>query len=368
MPSRIRCVGFFPGLGSRAAYKDADRGLLKSAFPTVRKIYVDAAESLRCDPQDFFAIPDNLTALERHGLIGATVLVQSLSLREHLKVAASAGLMDLEFAAYTGESFGIITSAVAAGAISCNDGVKIANIFTPLMMLAADGLGIDEPFAQTNMAYLIDLLEGERLVAEPSHVIALHGGAAELQDALREILKSYSKADVEVHKLYSPRQTNIYVRAGVRADFENFMKNYPAVSVMELKAPTTFLAHSERMHRVRLALDRYIEEGDILFRNPITPLVSNDRAALLTTADEVREAILAITDRVMASMDTIRVIRALDPDVIIELGHGNKSVQLIVDNDVPIPAIGYTGTSLAAVRLLDAVKTAQGCDKRWMDS
>jgi malonyl CoA-acyl carrier protein transacylase len=359
MLNRVRFVGFFPGLGSRAAYTDADRSLLKCAFPAVRRIYIDAAESLGCNPLDFFSLPKSLTPLERLGLIGAAVLVQSLALSEHLKAAANRAEIDLDVAAYTGESFGIITSAVAAGSLSCRDGAKIANIFTPLMMLAANGQGIGEPIAQRNMTHLVELLQGERLVAEPSHVVALNGDAVRLQDALCEILKFYSRSDVEVHKLYSSRQTNVYVRAGAMASFNKFMKNYPGVSVRELKSPTTFLAHSERMHRVRLALDRYMEENGILFRDPIAPLVSNERPALIATADEVRDAVLAITDRVMASMYTIRVIVALEPDYIFELGYGNKSVQLIVDNDVSIPVSSYTGTSPEAIGLLNSLKEAR---------
>jgi malonyl CoA-acyl carrier protein transacylase len=357
--NRVRFVGFFPGLGSRSAYIDADRNLLDCAFPGVGKIYAEAADALYCSPTDFFSLPDRLTTIERLGLIGAAVFVQSLALNEHLKAAAGRAEIDLDIAAYTGESFGIITSAVAAGSLSCRDGAKIANIFTPLMMLAADGQGIDELLRKMNMSYLISLLQGERLVAEPSHVIALSGDPSPLRDALREILEFYSKSDVEVHKLYSPRQTNVYVRAGAMASFGAFMRSHPSVSVRELKSPTTFLAHSERMHKVRIALNLYFDENEIVFKDPVAPIVSNEKFALINAADEVRDAILAITDRVMASMHTVNGIVALKPDYIIELGYGNKSVQLIVDNNVSMPAGSYTGTSPQAVSLLEALRYLQ---------
>ena len=164
-----------------------------------------------------------------------------------------------------------------------------------------------------------------------------------------------------MHKLYSRRQTNVYVRTGAKDDFDRFAARFPGVGVEELKPPTTFLAHSERMAEVRRAYERFIRDNGIEFRKPHTPVVSNNDAGLLTTAAEVREGILAITNEVMASRIAAETLEGLRPDVIVELGLGNKSVQLLIDNDVSIPVTAYTGpagvtgTLLRALRSVDTV-------------
>jgi hypothetical protein len=162
-----------------------------------------------------------------------------------------------------------------------------------------------------------------------------------------------------VHKLYSRRQTNVYVRAGAKPGFDLFAAGFPAVAIEELKAPTTFLAHAERMAGVRRAFGRFMQENGIEFRKPHTPVVSNNGSGLLTTAAEVRNGVLAITDEIMASRTAAETIDSLRPDAVLELGLGGKSVQLLIDNDVDAPATSYTGAAgenglfLSAVQALD---------------
>ena len=66
----------------------------------------------------------------------------------------------LAFMAYTGESFGVIASAVASGAVSVGGGVTIAQAFTPLMMLAAEVGDLDGPFTRRMASYLPESLRG----------------------------------------------------------------------------------------------------------------------------------------------------------------------------------------------------------------
>ncbi|MCX4545542.1 ACP S-malonyltransferase [Streptomyces sp. NBC_01565] len=360
-----RTVGFFPGLGSRDAYRNLGRSLLDSGVPEVVGIYHDAARALGSPgrPEKLLMVAENMPdgKLEQQGFIGAALLVHNLALAAFLRAAAAEAGAPLDFVAYTGESFGIITSAVASGSLSVGDGVKIARAFTPLMLVAAEGDDRGEPFARALAACLPESVRGKRLVREPSHVMALHGETEALADVLGDIGRLYPKADVEVHKLYSPHQTNIYVRAGVKAGFDEFMRRFPAVRTAELKNPTTFLAHSERMRGARRALDRFIEENDIIFKKPHTPVVSNNDAGLLTTAAEVRNGVLAMTDEIMASQKTVEIMDGLHPDVILELGLGNKSLRLLADNKADAPAMAYTGALdetdllVRSVKLMDAV-------------
>jgi malonyl CoA-acyl carrier protein transacylase len=359
-------VGFFPGLGSRASYQNLDGFILDSGIPEVVKIYRDGARALGFpgQPDKLLMVSENMPKgkMEKQGFIGAGLIVHNLALEAYLRAAAKKSGVAMSFMAYTGESFGIITAAVASGSISVSDGVKIAQAFTPLMMLAAEGEDLDDPFTQQIACYLPESVIGKRLVQEPYCVLALKGYPEDLTEILEGIEKNYPKVDVEVHKLYSWRQTNVYVRVGVKPSFDLFMRQFPAVTMEELKLPTTFLAHSERMCVVRRALERFIEEKNIVFKKPRVPVVSNNNAGLLTTAAEVRRGVLAITNEIMASQATVETLNSLHPAMIVEVGLGNKSVQLLTDNNIEAPVMAYTGTTdetdifLRAVKLVDGLK------------
>src|SRR5262249_40079901 len=257
-----------------------DRGLLDSGVPEVVEIYQESARALGLSgqPERLLMIPENVPAgrLAAQGFVGAAFLVHNLALEAHLRAMAENARVPVDFVGYAGESLGMITAAVASGAISVGDGVKLGFAFTPLMLTAADGLGPDDPLAADMAAYLPESLRGRRLAPEPYHVIGLRGDPTDLDEILAEIAKLYPKTDVEVHKLYSHRQTNIYVRAGVKPDFDLFARSFPAVETAELKAPTTFLAHAERMTGVRQAFERFMTGNGIVFREPHTPVVSNN--------------------------------------------------------------------------------------------
>jgi malonyl CoA-acyl carrier protein transacylase len=363
-PSSGKVIGFFPGLGSRALYQNLGRSLLDSGIPQVADVYQDAARALGFPgrPEKLLMVPENLPTgkMEQRGFVGAAFLVHNLALEAYLRAAADRAGAPLHFVAYTGESFGVLASAVASGSVSVGDGVKIAQAFTPLMMTAAEGDGGNEPFARRIASCLPASRAGRPLVPEPFHVVALKGAPEDLAEVLREIDAAYPRTDVELHKLYSRRQRNIYVRTGVKPDFDMFMKKFPAVTAEELKAPTTFLAHSARMREVRHALERFIEENGIVFQDPRTPVISNHSAGLLTTAADVRDGILSITDEVMDSQATAETLNGLDPDMVLELGLGNKSVRLLADNNVQAPVTTYTGTVEETDLLISAVKLVDG--------
>ncbi|ROP34959.1 malonyl CoA-acyl carrier protein transacylase [Saccharothrix texasensis] len=356
-------VGFFPGLGSRSFYRDLGRGLLDSGIPEVVDVYEQGARALGLPgPEALLLVPGNVPGdrLAAQGFIGAAFLAHGLALDTHLRVTAANAGVPLRIAGYTGESFGIITAAVAAGALSVADGTRLAHAFTPLLLTAADGAGDDSPAAEP-AAYLPESLRGRPLVTEPHHVVGLRGEPAALAALLAAVARTFPTSDVEVHKLYSHRQTNVYVRAGAKDAFDRFAGGFPAVAVEELKPPTTFLAHAERMTAARHAFERFMTDQGVVFRKPHAPVVSNNNSGLLTTAAEVRNGVLAIVDEVMASRATAETLDALRPDAIVELGLGGKSVRLLVDNDLDVPVTSYTGTAgdadpfLRAVRLTDTL-------------
>lgn len=332
-----RLTGFFPGLGSRNAYRNLGRGLLDAGGAD---IYREAATALAGldRPEELLLVPENRPrgAMAHLGFIGAAFLVHNLALE------ATAGV---EFSLYTGESFGIIASAVAAGSLSVGDGVRVAHAFTPLMMVAAEGGNPDDPLARQMAWYLDGFTSGEPLVPEPSQVVGLIGPTDDLAELALSLGPSFAPSDVEVHKLYSPNQVNVYVRTGARTGFDRWRQRWPRVVAEELKPATTFLAHSARMHDVRRAFDHLLDTTGVTFSTPRVPIVSNSGGGLLTTAIQVRSAVLAIVDEVMASRTTVETLAAEQPDAVIEVGLGEKSLRLLRDNQIRIPLLAYTGTA-----------------------
>ncbi len=289
-------------------------------------------------PEELLLVPENIPrdGMERLGFIGAAFLVHNLALKATLPV---------EFSLYTGESFGIIASAVAAGALSVGDGVKVAHAFTPLMMVAAEGSDPGDRLGRQMARSLDGFTTGEPLVPEPSQVIGLIGPAAELDELVGSLRQTFALDDVEIHKLYSPNQINVYVRTGARGDLDRFRQRYRSIRAEELKPATTFLAHSSRMHGVRRAFEHHLDTVGVRFTAPRVPVVSNSGGGLLTTAIQIRSAVLAIVDEVMASRTTVETLAAEQPDAVIELGLGEKSLRLLRDNQLQVPLLPYTGTA-----------------------
>ncbi|WP_037912312.1 ACP S-malonyltransferase [Actinacidiphila yeochonensis] len=350
-------AGFFPGLGSRASYQGLGRSLFDAGVPAVDAVYREAAEALGFPgrPDRLLAEPGNLPAgrLERQGFVGAAVLVHSLALDAHLKDRAERTGAPVGFAAYTGESFGILTAAVAAGSLSVTDGVRIAQAFTPLMLLAATGRTGDEPFAHRMSRYLGEPGAARPLVPEPYHVVAVRtpgpDALAAVLDAVRAV---YPLGDVELHKAYAAHQANLYVRVGVRAEFDRFMADFPEAETRDLKEPTVFLAHSARMRPVRHALERFFDLNRVRFAGPSVPVVANHGMSLLVGAADVRRGVLAMTDEVMASQQTCEVLTMLDLDAVVELGPGGRSARLLADNATSAPVTACTGDTAATDRML----------------
>jgi len=366
---RIRVAGFFPGLGSRAFYRDLGRLLLDSGVPEVTHIYREAARALGfpARPDLLLLDPDNLPEgrMERQGFIGAALLVHSLALDAYLRDRIAKNGVPVDFAAYTGESFGILTAAVASGSLSVFDGTRIAQVFTPLMLQAAGAQNSDESFARTVASCLDESVRQTPLVGEPYHVVAVKAQSPDVLAVVLDGLRTtFPLTDVELHKTYAPTQANLYVRSGVRPEFDAFVASFANATMSELKEPTVFLAHSARMRPARDALEQFFATHRIHFDSPRVPVVSNHDMSLLTTAHDVREGVLAMTDRVMASRDTCESLNGLDADMVLELGLGAKSVRLLQDNHVAAPVMAYTGSHEDTAGFLRAVNVVSALMSR----
>jgi len=378
--SKNNIVGFFPGLGSRDVYKNIGDGLLRSGNKIVENIYREAAMAMGYGdhPEKMLITQTSLPEgkMERQGFIGASFLTHNLALAAQLSAQAQQRNQCLHFVAYSGESFGMINSAVASGALSVGDGVRIANFFTPYILLASDCS--DDPFSQSVRAYYPASLKEEALISEPYYVIALRGRNNLLTEAYTALQNEFLNTEIEQHKIYSHRQINLYVKASTKPCFDIFMKKFPAIQIIELKASTTFLTHSMQLVPLKQGLEEFLLNQQIEFRDPNTPVIANHCEKLITRREDIRSAILALVDRVMLSASTASMADKLDADAIIELGLGNKSVQMLRDNDIHTPVFSFTGNNREATlitRALEALSTirdskraSQACTgfEQWM--
>lgn len=351
-------VGFFPGLGSRFQYQDLGDALLRSGNEIIEKIYLDAALSMGYGdhPEKMLITPETLPEgkMERQGFIGASFLIHNLALAAQLSAQAKKQDHHFHFVAYSGESFGIINAAVASGALSVGDGVKIANFFTPYILLASEKH--DDSFSQSILDYYSPELKKKKLISELYYVIALHGGKKQLAEVYAAIQDAFLKTEIEMHKVYSRSQINIYVKASIKSCFDIFMKNFPAINVIKLKEPTSFLTHSRQLAPLKPGLEQFFIEQEIVFHDPHTPVIANHCEKQLTRKEEIRAALLALVDQVMLSSTTARMADALGADAIIELGLGNKSVKMLRDNDILTPVFPFTGDSLEAMHIVRALR------------
>lgn len=357
--SAVNLVGFFPGLGSRASHRDVGRQPLDFGLESVRSLHRLGARvcGLGDDPEAMLFTAGNLPGgrLAQQGFLGAALVVHGLALHEQLRDALDGTSFAMR--AFTGESFGILTAAIASGAVTVHDGLLIARAFTPLMLLAAEGFdSAPGSAAEPIMQELLRYLPPTGALREPSHVIGLRGDPDRLADLLGNFERGWPATDLEIHKRYSWQQVNVYVRAGRMADFERVLTNTPQVQALDLKAPTTFIAHSQQMKHARQALADFIDDRHVRFTDPRIPIVSNHGPGLLTTAAEVRLGILAMTDQVMDSHGTVESVERLTPDLVIEFGRGGRSLQLLADNGVYTPSTAYSGQPADRQRIVGGIQ------------
>lgn len=344
----LNVVAFFPGLGSRSAYRDIDQNTIGGTSPAVAEIYAEAARALGQVPTPHSlatgaeSLPED--PVERQGYISAAVLTHNLAIYHELQ-EQNRDSGALQFSAYAGESFGVLAAAVAGGSLSVHDGALLAYAFTPIL------LGVSNQRARGESS--IDLTRYTHVlsqttdalpvlpVSEPAYVIALRGQTGDLTRVMQALDQNLGAA-VELHKRYSPQQYNIYVTTSAISAFVRVLRSYPEITVEELKKATTFLAHSRRMIEARDALDRFINDRNIVFSDPHTPLISNNGAGFLLSGDQIRNAVLAMTDEIMDSQHTTELIDELQPDLVVEIGRGGKSLQLLRDNAVRVGSLSVS--------------------------
>ncbi|MEV4422827.1 ACP S-malonyltransferase [Patulibacter sp. NPDC049589] len=192
--ARAKLVGFFPGLGSRDAYRGAAEVILNGATPRTLALVDEAASALREPATRAELLLDGVLPtdrLRRQGRIGAGLLAANLALARRFEDLAATRGVRCSFTGFTGESFGVLSAAVASGALTVGDGVRIAEAFTPLMLLASAS---DAGAADDQDEFLEELLAANGVdtpatawATDDASVLDAISIAETLRSALREL-------------------------------------------------------------------------------------------------------------------------------------------------------------------------------------
>lgn len=271
----------FPGQGSQRVGMGAD---LKENFSDLFGRYTGLAEAVSGLPIGQYCLEGPIEALTRTEVAQPAMFAVSLALHE---CARQAGLRP-DFVA--GHSLGEYTAAVAANALSVEDGMRLVCRRGRLM---AD--------VQSEI---------------PGAMAAIIGVSA---DTVRELCDRASNAgQIGVANLNTPTQT---VVSGSEAGIEKIIElaqQAGAEKAVRLQVGAAF--HSVFMRPLQ---SRLLETMDTLtWRDPEVPLVSDASADLVTTAAGMREALTAQIASPVRWVECVRTLIGSGCTSFLELGSG----------------------------------------------
>jgi [acyl-carrier-protein] S-malonyltransferase len=278
----------FPGQGSQKVGMGAD---LLQAEPAIFDRYLaeaDAASGLEIRKLCLEGPIEDLTATEA---AQPALFATSLAVAE---VARDQGLR-ADYVA--GHSLGEYTAAVASGALSAQDGIRLVARRGRLM---AD-IQSERPGA---MAAIIGLDRDrvDALCQEASVVGAV--AAANINTPAQIVCSGEEAAVLKLIELAEAAGADKAIRLKVGAAF-----------------------HSVLMEPVQKAMAEAM--ADVQWNDPEIPLVGNASGKLRTTADEVREALIAQIASPVLWIDCVQTLRSEGCDLFLELGSGRTLGGLI---------------------------------------
>jgi [acyl-carrier-protein] S-malonyltransferase len=278
----------FPGQGSQKVGMGAD---LLEAQPEVFDRYLEQADAASGLPIRKLCLEGPIEELTATDAAQPALFATSLAVTE---VAREQGLRP-EFVA--GHSLGEYTAAVASGALSAEDGMQLVSERGRLMA----GIQLERPGA---MAAIIGLPQErvEELCSEAS-----------------------SEGSVAPANLNTPAQI---VCSGEEAAVEKLLELAEAAGAekaVRLRVGAAF--HSVLMEPVQRRMAEKME--GVTWSDPEVPLVGNASAALKTSADEVREALIAQIASPVLWVDCVRTLIDQGCDTFLELGSGRTLSGLV---------------------------------------
>jgi [acyl-carrier-protein] S-malonyltransferase len=285
----------FPGQGSQKVGMGAD---LLEARPEVFDRYLSMADELSGLEIRRLCLEGPIEDLTATDAAQPALFATSLAV---LEVAREQGLA-ADFVA--GHSLGEYTAAVASGALGLEDGMRLVAKRGALMAAA----------------------QSER----PGAMGAVIGLSIEKVQELCD--EASAKGSVAPANLNTPVQI---VCSGEEAAVLRLIELAEAAGAdkaLRLKVGAAF--HSVLMEPAQAQMAEAM--ADVPWSDPATPLVGNATGRLRTTADEVREALIAQIASPVLWVDSVRTLREQGCDTFLELGSGRTLSGLIrqIDGDV----------------------------------
>ena len=271
----------FPGQGSQKVGMGAD---LLEKNPDLYERYLTQADEVSGLSIRKLSLEGPIESLTETNVAQPALFAHSLAMNE---IARDSGLQP-DFVA--GHSLGEYTAAVACGALSFDDGIKLVSERGRLMAAA----------------------QSER----PGTMAAVIGLEA---DKLEELCREASSAGlVAPANLNTPTQIVVSGEEAGVLDLMARAEEAGAQKVVRLQVGAAF--HSELMkpvqEKMRAAMD------GATFNDPEIGLVSNASGKIVTTADEVREALIAQIASPVRWVDCVQQLDGAGVTTYLELGSG----------------------------------------------
>jgi [acyl-carrier-protein] S-malonyltransferase len=276
-----KLVFLFPGQGSQKVGMGAD---LLEARPDLFARYFDLADEASGLTIREYALEGPIESLTRTDVAQPALFSLSLALAE------AAGELGIRPDLVAGHSLGEYTAAAASGALSLEDGMRLVALRGKLMN-----------DAQTET---------------PGTMAAVIGLEA---DRLAELCREASASGVVAPaNLNTPAQI---VVSGEVAGVERLMelaKEAGAEKVVPLQVGAAF--HSKLMKPAQARMAEAMQ--DVAWSDPSVPMASNASGGLVTTADEVRQALVAQIASPVRWVDCAHALSDAGADRYLELGPG----------------------------------------------
>lgn len=271
----------FPGQGSQKVGMGAD---LRESDPDLYAKYLARADEISGLPIQQYSLEGPAESLTQTNVAQPALFAHSLAVAE---AATNAGIKP-DFVA--GHSLGEYTAAVASGALSFEDGMRLVSLRGKLMAEA----------------------QSER----PGTMAAIIGLPI---DQLTDICRQASEAGtVAPANLNTPSQIVVSGEvAGVERAME-LSQEAGAEKVVRLQVGAAF--HSELMKPAQASMAEAME--DVAWNEPQIPMAANATGGLVTTADDIHQALIA---QIASPVRWVECAQALDNagcTTYLELGSG----------------------------------------------
>jgi [acyl-carrier-protein] S-malonyltransferase len=271
----------FPGQGSQKVGMGKD---LKESRPDLYERYLAQADEISGLPIQQYSLEGPMENLTETNVAQPALFALSLAVAE---AAADAGIKP-DFVA--GHSLGEYTAAVASGALSFPDGMQLVSLRGKLMAEA----------------------QSER----PGTMAAIIGLPIE---QLTSLCEQASEAGVVAPaNLNTPSQIVISGEVDGVERAMGLAADNGADKVVRLQVGAAF--HSELMKPAQAKMAEAMD--DVSWSDPDVPLASNAFGRLVTTGDEVREALVAQIASPVRWVECVQTLDAAGCTTYLELGSG----------------------------------------------